>query len=480
MEAQRGTKTECTGSICLAYGLESCQCIAGPDDPPTKSCELCCKLPGEDQPCLSSFAWNSAPYDIPDMLSKPGTPCNDYNGYCDVFQRCREVDPSGPLATLRRLLLSDASLASFQRWMVNRWYIVAATVFLSLSIVFREIHLDNAAGAVQSEKYRRHIEYPCEANYPSCQLTFVQAHKKKTRQQQLRVLAPAENITHCSEVFQDSFPDTLQIQGNSTKSTDLCKIPQNHLDSRNSSPMFLFPIPQAFVAYSVSKRRNSRVKVAATARDQPRAACEATNTSDEAARGSSSVRKIRSMDISWVKRRIVETMKSIASPRRKKDASARAGTFLTRISRLLARDSTTTTASEEQSSNEAEQLCDGARNAAKRGDENERLVIVSRDESNVWRRVRVLFVGNRWKRASSSPARRKLSKGEATCGAAWRKTVQVEKLCTGTSKVIVSSRRRGDRCQTEPLVVPDTPDTPGETSENRSHTSDLTVLLADS
>lgn len=43
---------ECTGSICLAYGLESCQCIAGPDDPPTKSCELCCKLPGEDQPCL--------------------------------------------------------------------------------------------------------------------------------------------------------------------------------------------------------------------------------------------------------------------------------------------------------------------------------------------------------------------------------------------------------------------------------------------
>ncbi|KAI4501923.1 hypothetical protein M0802_003258 [Mischocyttarus mexicanus] len=126
---------ECTGSICLAYGLESCQCIAGPEDPPTKSCELCCKLPGEDQPCLSSFAWNSAPYDIPDMLSKPGTPCNDYNGYCDVFQRCREVDPSGPLATLRRLLLSDASLANFQRWITDRWYIVALMILLLLSIL---------------------------------------------------------------------------------------------------------------------------------------------------------------------------------------------------------------------------------------------------------------------------------------------------------------------------------------------------------
>lgn len=39
----------------------------------------------------SSFDWNSPPYDIPDMFSKPGTPCNDYNGYCDVFQKCREV-----------------------------------------------------------------------------------------------------------------------------------------------------------------------------------------------------------------------------------------------------------------------------------------------------------------------------------------------------------------------------------------------------
>jgi disintegrin and metalloproteinase domain-containing protein 10 len=117
---------ECTGSICLAYGLESCQCIPGPNDLLTKACELCCRLPGENQPCLcvilhydiailflnilstllsinmsiiltgiifrrSSFDWNSPPYDIPNMFSKPGTPCNDYNGYCDVFQKCREV-----------------------------------------------------------------------------------------------------------------------------------------------------------------------------------------------------------------------------------------------------------------------------------------------------------------------------------------------------------------------------------------------------
>lgn len=72
---------ECTGSICLAYGLESCQCIPTVNDPKTKACELCCKLPGEGNPCKSSFEWNESPYDVPDMFAKPGTPCNDYNGY---------------------------------------------------------------------------------------------------------------------------------------------------------------------------------------------------------------------------------------------------------------------------------------------------------------------------------------------------------------------------------------------------------------
>ncbi|XP_076060396.1 kuzbanian-like [Oratosquilla oratoria] len=132
-------KGECTGSICLAYGLESCQCIRRTGDPPTKSCELCCKLPGEDQPCLSSFEWNMGTFDIPDMYAKPGTPCNNYQGYCDVFQKCREVDPSGPLATLRRLLLSNESLATLQRWVAEHWYavlfVVVAVLILLVAII---------------------------------------------------------------------------------------------------------------------------------------------------------------------------------------------------------------------------------------------------------------------------------------------------------------------------------------------------------
>ncbi|XP_055618727.1 uncharacterized protein LOC129763556 isoform X2 [Toxorhynchites rutilus septentrionalis] len=126
---------ECTGSICLAYGLESCQCAVGPHDPAIRACELCCKLPGEDKACLSSFEWNDPPFDVPDMYAKPGTPCNDYNGYCDVSQKCREVDPSGPLATLRKLLLSEESIASFKKWVVSNWYAVVLIIVIVFALL---------------------------------------------------------------------------------------------------------------------------------------------------------------------------------------------------------------------------------------------------------------------------------------------------------------------------------------------------------
>ena len=69
------------------------------------------------------------------MHFKAGTPCNNYNGYCDVFQRCREVDPSGPLATLRRLLLSDESIASLKRWVVEHWYLLLFIVAAFVTVI---------------------------------------------------------------------------------------------------------------------------------------------------------------------------------------------------------------------------------------------------------------------------------------------------------------------------------------------------------
>lgn len=52
-----------------------------------------------------------------------------------MFQMCREVDPSGPLATLRKLLLSEESIASFKRWIIDYWYAVAAIIGVVIALL---------------------------------------------------------------------------------------------------------------------------------------------------------------------------------------------------------------------------------------------------------------------------------------------------------------------------------------------------------
>lgn len=126
--------------------------MPGPNDPKTKACELCCKRPGENQECLSSFGWNVKPYDIPDLYAKPGSPCNDYNGYCDVFQNCREVDPSGPLATLRKLLLSDEGIESFKKWVVSNWYAVSLIIVGVFALLVSFINLNNDISLLVDER----------------------------------------------------------------------------------------------------------------------------------------------------------------------------------------------------------------------------------------------------------------------------------------------------------------------------------------
>lgn len=128
---------ECTGSICLAYGLESCQCSPSPWESSSKLCELCCKKPGDGEQCLSSFELNTSPNDVPDLYAKPGSPCNNFTGYCDAYRTCREVDPSGPLATLRNLLLADEGLSAIAHWIDTHWYAVVSFIVLIIVMMVR-------------------------------------------------------------------------------------------------------------------------------------------------------------------------------------------------------------------------------------------------------------------------------------------------------------------------------------------------------
>lgn len=45
------------------------------------------------------------------------------------------MDPSGPLATLRKLLLSDESLASLQEWLQQHWWAVTLLLLAILVLL---------------------------------------------------------------------------------------------------------------------------------------------------------------------------------------------------------------------------------------------------------------------------------------------------------------------------------------------------------
>ena len=80
-----------------------------------------------------------------------------FHSYCDVFQKCREVDPSGPLATLRKLLLSEESIASFKRWMQSNWYTVVLIVMAVIVMLVSLKHFFSRH--ISSYYFTKHTKY---------------------------------------------------------------------------------------------------------------------------------------------------------------------------------------------------------------------------------------------------------------------------------------------------------------------------------
>ncbi|XP_069140541.1 disintegrin and metalloproteinase domain-containing protein 10-like [Argopecten irradians] len=122
---------ECSGSVCLAHSLESCQCSPSVADDynDEKLCEVCCIY---NSACTPSS-------DIPAITKTKavsGSPCNDYKGYCDVFHECRQVDPTGPLLALKKLLLDGEIFQTLKSFLTEHWYIgICAGVFLVIVLI---------------------------------------------------------------------------------------------------------------------------------------------------------------------------------------------------------------------------------------------------------------------------------------------------------------------------------------------------------
>ena len=70
---------------------------------------------------------------------RPGSPCDNFQGYCDVFLKCRKVDAEGPLVRLKNLLFNQETLLTIVQWVTEFWWAVllmgiAFVIFMAIFI----------------------------------------------------------------------------------------------------------------------------------------------------------------------------------------------------------------------------------------------------------------------------------------------------------------------------------------------------------
>lgn len=105
----------CVGSICQKYDMEECFLTSRSGAKPDEMCEVACQKTGDMYSCRRTSEI-AVMRNISGLKLRPGSPCNDFQGYCDVFQRCRAVDAEGPLAMLKNLLFNEITLMTIQKW----------------------------------------------------------------------------------------------------------------------------------------------------------------------------------------------------------------------------------------------------------------------------------------------------------------------------------------------------------------------------
>ncbi|XP_029935884.1 disintegrin and metalloproteinase domain-containing protein 10 [Myripristis murdjan] len=116
----------CSGSICEKYGLEVCTCASqdGKDEA-AELCHVCCMEKMKPNTCSSTGSERWVTFFNKKITTlQPGSPCNDFKGYCDVFMKCRLVDADGPLARLKKAIFNAELYENIAEWIVAHWWAV--------------------------------------------------------------------------------------------------------------------------------------------------------------------------------------------------------------------------------------------------------------------------------------------------------------------------------------------------------------------
>ncbi|KAK2174993.1 hypothetical protein NP493_755g01041 [Ridgeia piscesae] len=149
-------KGVCTSSICKKIGWKQCYIteVEGKQIDRAEMCYVACNNP-VTQACVSSVdkAAIADPknYQFKKLLEElqmeniqlqPGTPCDNFRGFCDVFHKCRSADSDGPLARLKNFLLSEDKVKD---WFTKYWWavilmVLGLIVFMAVLLKLCAVH----------------------------------------------------------------------------------------------------------------------------------------------------------------------------------------------------------------------------------------------------------------------------------------------------------------------------------------------------
>jgi len=164
-ECNEGTKVcqtgECKGSICLKYGMDQCFLSSAQDHSKRDLCDLACVNRGSNRTCKATSDWARAgviPGLTEGMTLRPGSPCDNFQGYCDVFYKCRQVDAEGPLVRLKNLLFNQKTLLTIAEWVTTYWYAVLLmgmgfVIFMALFIKCFAAHTPSSNPRMPKNKH---------------------------------------------------------------------------------------------------------------------------------------------------------------------------------------------------------------------------------------------------------------------------------------------------------------------------------------
>ena len=130
---------ECIGSICEYYNLAPCTCTPLDEKDKDIYCHTCCMSIdpntgiGDPETCDSTGSQRWEQYFQGHIINlQPGSPCDNFAGYCDVFSKCRLVDADGPLRRLRKVIFNIKVYEDIRDFIYDYWW---AVLLLCLALV---------------------------------------------------------------------------------------------------------------------------------------------------------------------------------------------------------------------------------------------------------------------------------------------------------------------------------------------------------